>query len=529
MQRAMSIRLNPYVLAITMVAMATFVTYWLLPIFKAETHVVFDAIVVVVAWYGGMKAGLLTVALSTFINSIFILSIDSPQVPISSDGGERWHLLSSTFSALLVVFLTSKLHAARQRVEQLGIRQMQEKESQLHMAGQAAQMGIWDWDMVSGAITWSVEHAAIFGLVLDEFDGKYRTFESCIHPDDLAGLDRAVDRAIQRRMIYQHEYRVVWGDGSIHWVEGRGQALYDATGRPIRMSGIALNIDRRKEAELALQRYEHIFATTPDLIALVDPTYTYQMVNQAYLRRFQKRPGEIIGYPIAEIVGKEVFETECKPRLDRALAGERVQFDLWYDFPIAKQRYLSITYTPYRETDRSIAGVMVSIRDITNLQQAETELQQREEHLRQILQQMPVMLDAFDADGNIICWNQECERITGFSAEEVVGNPSIMELFYPGAAYRQQMMAAWAERGNDYRNWEWDVTCKDGTICTISWSNLSDRFPVPGWAAWGIGVDVTERNQNIDALSSLNADLESQLADCRARLAKQSQQHEPPE
>lgn len=367
MQGATNTRLNPYALAIIMVAMSTFVTHWLLPIFKAETHVVFDAIVVVVAWYGGMNAGLLAVALSTVINSIFIFLINSPQVPIASDSGERWHLLSSTFSALLVVFLTSKLHAARQRVEQLGIRQMQAKETQLSMAVQASRMGIWDWDMVSGVITWSVEHAAIFGLILDEFDGKYKTFESCIHPNDRAGLDRAIDLAIDRRMIYQHEYRVVWRDGSIHWVEGRGQAFYDATGQPIRMSGIVLNIDQRKEAELALQRYEHIFATTPDLIALVDPTYTYQMVNQAYMRRFQKRPTEIIGYSIAEIVGKEVFETECKPRLDRALAGERVQFDLWYDFPITKHRYLSITYTPYIETDRSITGIMVSIRDITHL------------------------------------------------------------------------------------------------------------------------------------------------------------------
>ncbi|WP_404790540.1 DUF4118 domain-containing protein [Altericista sp. CCNU0014] len=127
----MNTRLNPYALAIAMVTIATFVTHWLFPVFKAETHVVFDAMVVVVAWYGGMNAGLLAVVLSTFINSIFIFSIDSPQVPIASDGGERWHLLSSTFSALLVVFLTSKLHAARQRVEQLGIRQMQEKENQL--------------------------------------------------------------------------------------------------------------------------------------------------------------------------------------------------------------------------------------------------------------------------------------------------------------------------------------------------------------------------------------------------------------
>jgi PAS domain S-box-containing protein len=519
MQGVMRICLNPYALSIALVVIATFATQWLFSALNAETYIFFEAVVAIIVWRGGMNAGLFSVALSAFAISVFFLT---PQVSIALDVRDGWHLiLESTLLALLIVFLTSKLHAARRHVEKLGVRQAQEKESQLCMAVQAAQMGIWDWDMVSGAVTWSAEHAAIFGLALDEFDGRYTTFAACIHPNDLAELDRVVDLAIHRRAIYQHEYRVVWRDGSIHWVEGRGQVFYDAAGQPIRMSGIVLNIDQRKQAELTLRRYEHIISTTPDLIALVDRAYTYQTVNQAYMRRFQKRPGEIIGHSIAEIVGNELFEAECKPCVDRALTGERVQFARWYDFPITKHCYLSITYIPYIETDRTISGVTVNVRDMTSLKQAETGLQQREEHLRQILQQMPVMLNAFDADGKIICWNYECERITGFSAEEVIGNPSVMELFYPEVAYRQQMMAKWAERGNSYCNWEWNFTCKDGTIRTISWSNLSDQFPVPGWAAWGIGVDVTDRNQNIDALTRQNADLESQLSDCKARLAAQ--------
>ncbi len=522
----MSIRLNPYALAIVMVAMATIATHGLFSVLKVETHVLFEAVSAVIAWYGGMNAGLFAVALSTLALSVFL--INSPPVPIATGGGGHWHLvLECVLINLLVIFLISKLHATRQRIEQLSQAQLQAQQNQLRLTVEAAQIGIWDWDMVSGAITWSVEHADIFGLAPDAFDGKYTTFADCIHPDDRAEQDRVLDRAIHRQRLYQHEYRVVWRDGSIHWVEGRGQAFYDATGRPIRMAGIVIDVDQRKQAELALRRYEYIFATIPDLIALVDPAYTYQMVNPAYMRRFQKRQEEIIGHSVAEIAGNEMFETECKSHFDRALDGERVQVEFWYDFPIAKHRYLSMVYTPYREADRTISGVVLSVRDITDRKQTEIALRQKEENLRQILQQMPVMLDAFDAEGNIIAWNHECERVTGFSAEEVIGNPNIMELFYPEVAYRQQMMADWAERGNDYRNWAWDMTGKDGTIRTIAWSNLSEQFPVPGWATWGIGVDVTERNQHIDALNRLNADLESQLADCRARLAAQSQPHEP--
>lgn len=126
--------------------------------------------------------------------------------------------------------------------------------------------------------------------------------------------------------------------------------------------------------------------------------------------------------------------------------------------------------------------------------------QERQERLRQVVQHMPVMMDAFDAQGNILVWNGECERVTGFRAEEMVGNPRAMELLYPDPAYRRRMMAEWARRGDDYRDWEWEMACKDGSVKTVAWSNIAARCPVPGWATWGIGVEVTKRKRAEEAL-----------------------------
>jgi PAS domain S-box-containing protein len=55
------------------------------------------------------------------------------------------------------------------------------------------------------------------------------------------------------------------------------------------------------------------------------------------------------------------------------------------------------------------------------------------------------------------------------------------------------MITQLLERGNDYRSWEWELTARDGTVKTVSWSSISDRFPIPGWAGWATGVDITER------------------------------------
>lgn len=120
---------------------------------------------------------------------------------------------------------------------------------------------------------------------------------------------------------------------------------------------------------------------------------------------------------------------------------------------------------------------------------------QSDERLRQVVRNMPVMMDAFDDHWNIIVWNRECERVSGYRADEIVGNPKGMDLLYPDAAYRQRMMAEWAQRGDDYRFWEWEIVAKDGSIKTVAWSNIARQFPISGWATWGIGIDLTERKR----------------------------------
>jgi two-component system cell cycle sensor histidine kinase/response regulator CckA len=135
-----------------------------------------------------------------------------------------------------------------------------------------------------------------------------------------------------------------------------------------------------------------------------------------------------------------------------------------------------------------------------------------EARLRVVVQGMPVMMDAFDERRLITMWNAECERVTGFKAEEVVGNPEALALMYPDAEYRARMIEEWTVRGDDYRNWTWEITCKDGTKRMIEWSNVSKNLPIPGWTTWGIGVDVTDRlkleaklrqSQKMDAIGQL--------------------------
>ena len=76
----------------------------------------------------------------------------------------------------------------------------------------------------------------------------------------------------------------------------------------------------------------------------------------------------------------------------------------------------------------------------------------------------------------------------------MTGNPDAMKLLYPDDTYRTRMMNEMVELGNDFRDEETVITCKDGRKRVISWSNISGQHPIPGWYTWAVGVDVTERN-----------------------------------
>ena len=115
-----------------------------------------------------------------------------------------------------------------------------------------------------------------------------------------------------------------------------------------------------------------------------------------------------------------------------------------------------------------------------------------EKRLREVIENMPVMMNAFDQEGSIIVWNRECERVSGFSADEIIGSPGAMELLYPDQAYRQRVTAESLERDNDYYGREQEVACKDGSTKSVAWSSISKRFPVSDWAAWRVGVDITK-------------------------------------
>jgi PAS domain S-box-containing protein len=138
-----------------------------------------------------------------------------------------------------------------------------EGQQRLNLALDAARMGMWDWDIVSGRLVWSPNHEALWGYPPGQFPGTYEAFQARVHPDDRSGMQQEGERAGRSRTNFQFDYRVVWPDGSVHWVSSHGRYSFDANGKAIRLVGVVYEITERRQAEDQLRlRSEQLRALT---------------------------------------------------------------------------------------------------------------------------------------------------------------------------------------------------------------------------------------------------------------------------
>lgn len=138
---------------------------------------------------------------------------------------------------------------ARQQAETA----LDESETLLRLALDATQVGIWEWNIKTNQVNWSLGCEQVFGLVPGTFAGTFPAFVSCLHPEDQESVSQAIRQALLTRQDVLLEYRVIWPDDTLHWLEVRGNLFYDTAGQPIRMMGTAVEITARKQAEIVLQ------------------------------------------------------------------------------------------------------------------------------------------------------------------------------------------------------------------------------------------------------------------------------------
>ncbi len=254
----------------------------------------------------------------------------------------------------------------------------QESEARLRFALEAGEMGIFDWDVETGAVIWSAEHAKLFGLSLEEFDNTYAGFTRCVHREDLPGLEQAVAHARKTQTMYKHKFRVIWPDGSAHWVLGKGRFSYSAIGRAVRMTGVVMDVSEAVQTMLDLgeqsARLQAIFNTDAQCIKLLDGKGIILEMNQCGI--------DLLGVADAHaVIGKSLlnfilpqYHDSVSTFLQSALQGTRSALVFEVFCADGRQRWMESHAALFDSPTHGKNLILSVTLDITERKQAEQRL-----------------------------------------------------------------------------------------------------------------------------------------------------------
>ena len=126
-------------------------------------------------------------------------------------------------------------------------------EESLQLALEVGRAGCWDWDLVTAKVAWSRGHYEILGYRVGEITPSYQVWADRLHPGDRPRIENEIRRSMAGRTDYAADFRVIWPDGSLHWMNARARYEYGENGACRRMVGVMADVTERKQAELALQ------------------------------------------------------------------------------------------------------------------------------------------------------------------------------------------------------------------------------------------------------------------------------------
>jgi two-component system cell cycle sensor histidine kinase/response regulator CckA len=269
--------------------------------------------------------------------------------------------------------ITEKIHAERA---------LRDSEQRLILAQNAAHVGVWDRDLRAEEIVISGEYNKLYGLSTGHRPLTYEEWLNLIHPEDRERIRELMRDTIKRTHVWDTEFRVVWPDGSIHWLLGKGTVFLDDCGRPIRITGVNLDITERKQAAAALveseERFRNMADTAPVMIwvAGIDKLCTF----------FNKRCLEFTGHSIEQKIGDGWVASVHPDDRETFLAKYSSSFDARQEFQTvfrlrrADGEYRSmLTVGAPRFTPGGVfVGFIGSCVDITELRRTQEEVLTRQ-------------------------------------------------------------------------------------------------------------------------------------------------------
>jgi PAS domain S-box-containing protein len=394
---------------------------------------------------------------------------------------------------------------------------LKESQQRLDMAVQGAQLGLWDWNVQTGAVYFTPSWASMLGYRLDEIEPHVRSWENLIHPDDLPRVMEALDRHLRDvTPFYRCEQRLRTKSGAWKWILDSGKVFErDAAGKPLRAVGTHLDLSELKQAQEALAaseaRLRSIVQNTPAYILLLDAAGKILFLNRAPRGR---RTSRFIGTTFHEFLPQGHFQRVWQAVKEVFASGSPRRLEAQGPGAPGPYRWYNMTLSPVKMDGQVVQATLIAY-DITERIEAERALQAAKEYAENIIESSPYMIISVDRERRIVEFNHAAELTFGYRRREILGTP--VDVLYDkpeeGIAVHNSSITASAYAGeviNRRRNGE----CFPSDLSTMVLRDESGAVV----GVMGVSRDISEQKRIERKLAEVYMRLEKSHGDLLAIL-----------
>ena len=256
-----------------------------------------------------------------------------------------------------------------------GQARLRDSEERLRLALDAARMGTWEWEVVTGAVAWSPRVDTLLGLPSGTL-GSMRSYLDLVHPDDRKKVEESIDTILMSAQEeFQEEHRILTTAGTARWLEARGRIDRDPSGKPLRVRGTVADITARKEAHLALlDREERLRRISEAAFEGIGFSENGKVVDA------NTQLAAMLGYTVPELLGRPVSDFVApvdQQKVQESLRGRDVT--AYQHHAIRKDGTTLLVEVQGRPLDVAGRALRVTaVRDVSERNRLEAALQRSE-------------------------------------------------------------------------------------------------------------------------------------------------------
>ena len=317
---------------------------------------------------------------------------------------------------------------------------LRDHKEQLRAAIWASGTGTFRWDIGSNELNWDEALDALFGLPPGQTVRALETFIATVHPDDRAGVIERCKRCAQEGADFDMEFRVIWPDGSQHWLDDKGKTSFDEAGKPLYMTGACVDITARKKVTEALriseEKFHQLAHNINDVFWITSPDFqVIHYISPGYEGIWGRSAASLYAHPHQWVEAILPEEREAAFGVFSTLMAEAPTVSVEYRIarPDGSIRWIHDRGFQVRDGAGKLIRLSGIASDITARKATEEAMQLQQAELRALFDLMPAMIWFKDTRNGFLKVNQRVAEATGLSIAEIEGKTA-EEIFPKEAA-----------------------------------------------------------------------------------------------